>query len=693
MAVREDSRPPAPATGNADPFLWLEEMEGARALAWVKSENAKTLGVVQRDPRFAALYVDAYEIASAQDRIPSPSLLHGAVYNFWQDDEHVRGVWRYTSIAGYVQSSPAWTTALDLDALATSEHANWVWKGADCVDPQQDRCMVSLSDGGEDAVTIREFDLTSNRFVADGFVLPRGKQSTAWEGRDALLVAREWSQGEVTVSGYPYVVKRLRRGEPLSAAVEVFRGEGSDGGYGVEPIAFHDAEGHTAILISRPISTFEAETYLLTPNGARKLPVPLKSQPAGLFNGCLFFTLQEDWQAANAEFPRGALVSFDLAAAQAGSEHLAPSLVYAPGPRETLDAVSQTRNRLLLTTYENVRGRAWTYALQPEDGRWRKERLAVPDESSISIEGADPFGNVAYLSATSFLTPPSVWELNAQTGVLRVVKASPARFDASRDVVEQREARSTDGTRIPYFIVHPKGMELDSNNPTLLTAYGGFDLSMTPYYDGILGKLWLERGGVFVLANIRGGGEFGPDWHEAGLTTYRHRIYDDFTAVARDLIERKVTSPRRLGIQGGSNGGLLMGVAFTQHPELWNAVDVQIPLLDMLRFEQIQAGASWTGEFGSVSNPEQRAFLASISPYHNLKEGVRYPEPLIWTTTKDDRVGPQHARKFAAKLAAMHIPYLFYEVTEGGHGAGANLRELALTSTLEMMYLIQKLID
>jgi prolyl oligopeptidase len=455
-------------------------------------------------------------------------------------------------------------------------------------------------------------------------------------------------------------------------------------------LVLHDGAGNRATLIERPLTTFEAEYYLVAAGGPRRLTLPLKAQPAALVAGKLLVTLQEEWNANGTVFPQGSLVEVDLAAASADPQHLKPALVYAPGPRETLEDVAQTSSQLLLTTYENVRGRAWVYTPDAKQG-WTKTRLDLPDDSSIVVNDADRHGPSAYLTTTSFLVPPTLWHVDATTAAASIVKVSPPRFDASNDVVEQREATSKDGTQIPYFIVHPKNMKLDGNNPALLYAYGGFDVSETPNYSGILGKLWLERGGVYVLANIRGGGEFGPAWHDAGLTTNRQRIYDDFAAVAQDLIATKVTNPRRLGIQGGSNGGLLMGVEFTQHPELWHAVDIQVPLLDMLRFEQIAAGESWTGEYGSVSNPQQRAFLASISPYNNLKAGVAYPEPLIWTTTKDDRVGPQHARKFAAKLQALHDPYLFYEVTEGGHGAGANLRERALTSALEMTYLIRKL--
>jgi prolyl oligopeptidase len=676
----------------SDQFLWLEDVNGARAMAWVQDQNARTLRVLKNDPNFPGLYADAVKIVEAKDRIPTPQFVASDVYNFWQDPAHVRGIWRRTTTAQFANASPEWTTVLDLDALAASERANWVWKGSDCNWPSESRCLVYLSDGGEDAITAREYDMRAKQFVPGGFTLPKAKQTTAWESDDSLLVSREWSSGELTASGYPFIVKRVTRGQPLADAVEVFRGAKSDGGYGVTPIALHDGAGNTAVLIARPLSTFNAEYYLVTASGPQKLGLPLQSQPVGLLAGRLLFTLQEDWTANGSSFAQGSLVAIDLAGASADPATLKPTLVYAPGPRETLDSVGQTSSHLVVTTYENVRGRAWIYT-PGAGGGWTKQRLDLPDNSTIVVNDTDQHGEGAYLTTTSFLTPPSLWQLDAANGDLHVVKESPARFDASNDVVEQREATSKDGTRVPYFIVHPKNMRLDGTNPTLLYAYGGFEVSITPTYSGILGKLWLERGGVYVLANIRGGGEFGPAWHTAGLTIHRQRVYDDFAAVARDLIATKVTTPRRLGIQGGSNGGLLMGVEFTQHPELWHAVDIQVPLLDMLRYEQIEAGESWTGEYGSVSNPEQRAFLASISPYNNLKAGVRYPEPFIWTTTKDDRVGPQHARKFAAKLAALHDPYLFYEVIEGGHASGANLRERAFTSALEMTYFIRKLVN
>ncbi len=676
------------ADSSADPFLWLEELNGTRALEWAKAENARTVGVLQKDPRFAGLYADALKIGEAKDRIPYPEIINGQAYNFWQDQEHVRGIWRRTTLADYAKSEPAWTTVLDLDALATAEGKNWIWHGADCDSPSRTRCLISLSDGGEDASTEREFDLTTGQFVADGFVLPRGKQNATWASEDTLLVAREWSPGDLTASGYAFIVKSLARGQPLTSATEVFRGTTTDVSAG--PFAITDGDGHRLLGVYRGVSFFERELRLFTPAGLKQLGIPLKANPAGLLQNRLLIHLADNWNANGASFSAGSLVSVDLTDALTDPEHLKPTNIYVPGPRESYDGSATTHDRLLVTSTENVRGRAFIYT-PDAGGGWSRQQLDLPDNSSISLVAADDHASDAYVAITGFLAPTTLMHIDAATGAATSVKAVAPKFDASKLVVEQREATSKDGTKIPYFLVHPKAMRYDGTTPTILYSYGGFEVSLTPSYSGTLGKLWLERGGAYALANIRGGGEFGPAWHEAGLKTNRQRIYDDFAAVAQDLITRKVTSPRRLGIEGGSNGGLLMGVEFTQHPELFHAVDIQVPLLDMLRFEQIQAGASWVGEYGSVSIPEERAFLASISPYHNLRRGVKYPEPLVWTTTKDDRVGPQHARKFAAKLAAMHLPYFFYEVTEGGHGSGANIKERAFMDALQYTYFSRKL--
>ncbi len=675
-----------------DNFRWLEEMTGARAMAWVKAENAKTAAVLEKDSRYAGIYKSALAMAQAKDRLAYPRFLRGALYNFWQDSAHVRGIWRRTTLSSYRSTSPEWTTVLDLDSLAKVEKANWVYAGSTCAKPEERRCLLFLSDGGEDAITVREFDLVTRSFVKGGFEIPKGKQRVSWAGVDTLLVSREWKPGEVTSSGYPFIVKRLVRGQKLADAVEIYRGSAKDGGYGVSPLTLTDAAGHRVSFIDRPLSTFEAEKYIVRATDVAKLSMPLKSGIAELIDGQVIVQLSDAWTAGGKTIRTGSVAAFDLAAAMREPGALRPVAIFEPGARESVGGVAATRDRLLIGAYENVKGRVFV-AKRAADGTWSRSPIALPDNVSTYVIDTDAARNDAFISVTGFLTPSSIWLADASKATAAQVKALSPRFDASHATVEQLEATSKDGTKIPYFVVHPTNMARDGSNPTILYAYGGFEASMTPNYNPDIGKLWIEQGGVYVLANIRGGGEFGPAWHEAGLKTHRQVIYDDFAAVAEDLIARKITSPRRLGIQGGSNGGLLMGVEFTQRPELWNAVDIQVPLLDMLRFEQIQAGASWVGEYGSVSNPDERKFLASISPYHNLRPGVKYPEPLIWTTTKDDRVGPQHARKFAAKMSAMGLPYLFHEVIEGGHGSGANAAQQAHTTALEFTYFARKLMD
>jgi prolyl oligopeptidase len=675
----------------SDPYIWLEEVNSPKAMDWVKKENDKTTAVLEKDPRYAVLYKDALTIAEAKDRIPFPSSLDGAIYNFWQDADHVRGIWRKTTLESYRSAAPNWTTVLDLDALATAEKANWFLRNISCTQPDERHCMIDLSDGGEDATTQREFDLKQGKFMSDGFVLPHGKQGSAWEDDNTLLVDREWAPGELTSSGYPFVVKRLKRGQPLSAAQEVFRGSKTD--VGVGPTVLDDSAGHRVSLIERNVTFFESEHYLLSADRPVRLALPKKVTILGLIDNRLIISLAEDWKPADTNFTQGSVVSLDVPAMAHDPQHLKPNLLYAPGPRQSFDSASVTRSALIVTIYDNVRSRAFVYRPAP-NGAWKSQQVDFPENQTIGIADTTIHGDDAFLTVTGFLRPSSLWWLDTKSDSKPMqIKELPAKFDASRDVVEQYQVKSSDGTEIPYFVVHPTNLKLDGNNPTVLTAYGGFQVANTPAYSATEGKLWLERGGVYVLANIRGGGEFGPAWHEAGLKTHRQIIYDDFTAVARDLIARKITSPRHLGIEGGSNGGLLMGVEYTQHPELWNAVDIQVPLLDMLRYEKIAAGSSWVGEYGSVSNPDEAAFLAKISPYNNIHKGTNYPEALIWTTTKDDRVGPQHARKFAARLSEDGIPYMFYEVIEGGHGSGANLKERAHTNALETTYFIRKLFD
>jgi prolyl oligopeptidase len=677
-------------TAGDDPFIWLEDAHGARAMAWVEAENAKTSAALENDALFSSLFKDARTIAEAKDRIPEPTVIGGRVFNFWQDADHEHGIWRQASQPDFQSKDPRWRTVLDLDALSKAEKANWFWKGAICNEPKELRCIVSLSDGGEDAVTVREFDLHDAKLIDGGFSLPSGKQDAAWADADTLLVSREWKPGEVTRSGYAFVVKSIKRGQPLDAAVEIFRGSPDD--VGVTPFTLNDGSGHSAVMVQRAVSIFEFEFYLLgSRQQALKLTMPRKAEFLALIDGRLIVSLHEDWkQEQGSTLKQGSLVSIELDAAAANPAHLRPALVYSPAAREAFRDAGATRGHLLVHTLDNVNGQVYSYTPEPKN-HWSRQQLALPGNVSVDLIDTDLHSEQAFVQITGFLTPPKLVLADLSNGTLTTVKTLPAKFDASHDVVEQFAATSKDGTKIPYFIVHPNGMKMDGSTPAILNAYGGFQVARTPAYSAELGKLWLERGGVFVLANIRGGGEFGPAWHEAGLKTQRQRIYDDFAAVGEDLVAKGFTSSAHLGIMGGSNGGLLMGVEFIQRPQLWRAVDIQVPLLDMLRYEQIAAGSSWVGEYGSVSVPEERQFLASISPYNNLKTGVKYPEALIWSTTKDDRVGPQHARKFAAKLSAMGVPYYYYEVIEGGHGAGATPLEQAKMHAREYMYFSRKL--
>jgi prolyl oligopeptidase len=680
--------PAVPAT--PDKYLWLEDVYSPRSMAWVKAEDARSLKVLESDPRYAAYHAEALKLSEAPDRLPAPEQRDGEIYNLWRDASHINGIYRKTTLADYLTKQPTWKTVIDYDALGTQDNVKWVSKGLHCLYPGDRYCMVSLSAGGEDADTMREFDLKSGKFVAGGFILPHSKQDVAWLDKDTLIVARDWGAGTMTSSGYPFIVKLWKRGTPLDAAKEVFRGNPAD--LGASGYTLHDANGHSLTFFVRAVTIFESQTFVLTSGGPKQLMIPAKSNVSGMIDGRVLLNIDQDWTPAGQRqtFKQGSLLEMKLSDVLKDPTRPKPSIVFEPTANEFLQDIATTKSHLLLTTLDHVQGRAYVYS-PPRLTGWTHRQLPVPENVSVDIVSTSSSDDNFFLGITGFLTPPSLFLGDALAASLTLEKTEPARFDASKDVVEQFEATSKDGTKIPYFIVHPKNLQYNGSNPTLLNAYGGFQVSETPSYSPNIGKLWLEHGGIFVLANIRGGGEFGPAWHEAGLKTHRQRIYDDFTAVGEDLIARRVTSPRHLGIMGGSNGGLLMGVEMTQHPDLWNAIVIQVPLLDMLRYEKIAAGASWVGEYGSVSVPAERTFLASISPYNQLKPGAKYPEPLIFTTTKDDRVGPQHARKFAAKMEEFHEPFFYDEITEGGHAAGANLIEQANTWALTYVYLTRKL--
>jgi len=679
------------AAPDDDPYTWMEEIEGARALDWAKAENARSLPQLQNDRRYAGLYADALKIATAKDRIPTVTFAgDGGLWDYWQDADHVRGVWRKTSVESYRAGSPEWKTVLDIDALAKAENANWVWKGGDCLPPDDRLCLVSLSNGGKDAVEVREFDTQTGKFVEGGFKLPEGKHRFDWIDKDTLLLVTEWAKGDVTTSGYPFIAKLLKRGQPLSAARQVFAGQKTDGGYGVQSIVLRDAAGKVqAVVIQRPLDTFNAEYYLLAGDRPLRLDLPKKSSVQGYLDGRVIVSLEQDWAAKGMK--EGDLVDFDLAAFKRSPDALTPSLVLRPTQTQSVEQVATTKSRMVVALLDNVKGQVLSYRRAGD--RWISEKLDLPADSTITIGSAADADDRLILNVASYLTPNSQWLADASGGKPAQLRTLPARFDASKFVTEQHWATSKDGVKVPYFVVRGKDTKLDGSNPTLLYAYGGFLVSQTPAYAATVGKLWLEKGGVYVVANIRGGGEFGPRWHNAGLKLNRMRVYDDFFAVSEDLIARKVTNPKKLGIMGGSNGGLLMGVALTKRPDLYNAVVIQVPLFDMIGYDHIGAGSSWIGEYGDPKVPEERAMLMSYSPYQNLKPGQAYPRVFIETSTKDDRVHPAHARKAAARLKEYGYDYLYYENIDGGHAAAANLNERAMRQALEYTYLMQRLMD
>jgi prolyl oligopeptidase len=677
--------PAAPAAqAAADPYLWLEEVEGERALAWVHEQNNRSLPVLENDPRYAGLLSAALEVAESRDRLALGQIRGGYLYNFWQDPDHVRGILRRARLDGYAANDPRWETVLDIDALARTENANWVYQGVDC-DPSGVRCMVSLSNGGLDASTDREFDLSTQQFVEGGFVVPEAKSNHGWLDRDTLLVATDWGAGSLTESGYPFILKAWRRGTPLSSATEVMRGEASDVSIGVA--TFEDeSNDHIAIAVEAE-SFFETVYSLITPQGPQRLTLPRKSTIHNFFSDRLIVTLEEAWTVGGHTYSSGSLLAIPLASATSAAPAI--EVIFTPNERQSIEDVEATRDGILVTGFDNVRGRLQRFTLR--NGAWRGEQVSLPPTGVVTLPSMSTSDARAFAVFEDFLTPPTLYALNGARA--RSVRSLPAQFDASPYVTEQFEATSADGTRVPYFVVRRRDMQLNGQNPTLLYAYGGFQASQVPSYNAYIGRLWLDQGGTYVLANIRGGGEFGPNWHAAGLLTNRQRIYDDFYAVERDLVERRITSPRRLGISGRSNGGLLMGVMLNQHPEMVNAAVIGSPLLDMLRYDQLLAGASWVGEYGSPNVPEQRAFLEQITPYQNLRPGENFPTVFIYTSTKDDRVHPGHARKYGARLTELGVPYLYYENTDGGHQANANLREAARRRSFEYMYLTQRLID
>ncbi|MCB9384496.1 MAG: S9 family peptidase [Bryobacterales bacterium] len=675
---------PKPESAEAeDPNLWLEDIEGDKPLAWVREQNERTLKELEADPRYQPMYDEALAILTSKERIPMGQIHGGHVYNFWQDDEHVRGLWRRATVDSYRTNTANWETLLDMDALAESEHENWIWHGYDCLGPDYKLCLVDLSRGGSDASVLREFSLETKEFVAGGFQTPDGKNGAEWLDADTLLVSSDWGGGR-TDSGYAREVRRWRRGQPFEAAEPVFEGEKTDVATGASVLRH---AGKAYPLIERAVTFYESEYHWLKPSGElADLPLPKRVRLGGVFQGELLLWLQEPWKHDDVDYAEG-----DLAALR--FDDMTARLLFHPAENQSVDGVAATQSSIVVTLLEDVAGKA----LRIRDGK--ATQIKLPANGVLSLAGSSGDRDDFFLIHESLTTPQTLLHVSAANKVSASM-ALPAFYDAAGVVVEQHFAKSKDGTRVPYFVMGKKEVLEKGNAPTIQYGYGGFLIPVLPvYYEdpsrpqhgALAGKLWISRGGVLVLSNIRGGGEYGPRWHDAALKENRQRAYDDFFAISEDLIKRGVTTPEKLGAIGRSNGGLLMGVALTQRPDLYHAIDCGVPLFDMKRYNKLLAGASWMGEYGNPDVPEEWAYISQYSPYQNLKSGQPYPKVLFYTSTKDDRVHPGHARKAAARMAELGYDFYYYENIEGGHGGTANQKQLAMRTALEYAYFAHEL--
>lgn len=674
------------AVAEDDEFLWLEEVESEQALDWARAQNERSEGRLTSHPLFETLHQRNLEILNSEDRIAYPSLMGGRIYNFWRDATHVRGIWRTTTREGYRGESPEWETIIDVDRLASDEDRNWVWAGSSCRYPDYDRCLVSLSVGGADATVRREFDLASREFVEDGYELPESKSYLSWRDRDSVFYAPAFEPEEVTTSEYPRKIYIWDRGTPRDEARLIFEGEKTD--VLVTALRFWDKQTPYDMILRLP-TFFTREYHLYSDDGIVKIDIPGDAELAGVLDGQLLIELKSDWQRGEHKYLQGALLASPMADVLEGEPVF--EVLFQPGPRQAVAGVSTTENTVLVQILDNVNGQMLRF-VHTDDG-WQRQALNVPEMGTLSVVSTDDKSDRFYYNYTGFLTPSQLFEADAMADSHESIRSEPVWFDAEGMTVSQHEATSADGEKIPYFVVKPAGFEANGDTPTLLGAYGGFEVARTPFYSGIIGNSWLTRGGVYVLANIRGGGEFGPRWHQAALKEKRQRAFDDLIAVAEDLIERKITSADHLGISGGSNGGLLVGAVMVQRPDLFNAVVCQVPLLDMKRYHKLLAGASWMAEYGDPDDPEQWAYISQYSPYQNVSADADYPVPFVTTSTRDDRVHPGHARKMVAKMLDQEHEVLYYENIEGGHGGAANLNQAAYLNALIYAYLHERLMN
>lgn len=666
-----------------DKYIYLEDVDGKKALEFVEKQNKATFDVLLNRKEYPEIYQNTLNIVNATDRIAYPTVNGNFIYNFWQDKTNERGIWRKTTKENFNSKNVTWETVLDIDALSKKDNIKWVFKGARGLYPDYNKFLISLSKGGGDAVVVKEFDATTKTFVENGFSVPEAKSNVSYLDANTIIIGSDFGAGTMTDSGYPRQVKLWSRGTDLKNAKLVYEGDKTD----VSVSGYNILDGKNNFFIINKGTTFYTSKKLLSINNKLiTIDIPNDADIATIMNNQLIVTLKSDWLVNNKTYKQGSVVSlnFDLLI----NDKKEIKTIFEPSATNSVEGISTTKNFLILNVLNNVKSELYNYSLVK--GKWIQSKIKTQDFGTISIVGTDEFTDDYYYDYQNFITPTSLYYSNAKTQKTELVKALPSYFDASKFSVNQYKAKSKDGEMIPYFVVAAKNIKLDGTNPTLLNAYGGFEVSRVPTYSGALGKVWLENSGVYVLANIRGGGEFGPKWHQAGLKEKRQNIYNDFHAVAEDLIAKKITSSKNLGIMGGSNGGLLMGVALTQRPDLYNAVVCQVPLLDMKRYNKLLAGASWMGEYGDPDTTDWE-FIKKYSPYQNLRENTKYPEVFFMTSTRDDRVHPGHARKMAAKMLEMGNKIYYYENTEGGHGGASTNEQRAKFNSLYMTYLFMKL--
>lgn len=665
-----------------DDFAWLEDIYGDEQLDWVAKQNARTADMLA-GPDFDAAQAEILEVLDGADRIPVPAKRGDFYYNFWRDETNPRGLWRRTTPESYASAEPDWEILLDVDELCRTEDAAWVFSGSATRYPDYTRALIRLSPDGGDAVTLREFDLETKQFVAGGFEVPAAKTHASWIDADTVFIATDFGPGSMTTSSYPRQVRRWRRGQPLADADLVFEvpAEQLTAGAG------HDhTPGFERDFVYGAMDFYTSRTYLLSPAGPVHIDVP-DDATVDVHREWLLVRPRSDWDAGGRTHPAGSLIAADFEEFLAGSRDF--TTLFTPDAHTSLEGWSWTRNHLLLTTLHDVSSRI--EVLTPSGGWARAALPGAPALQTAAVTGVDDLDSDDYLMIVSGFLTPSTLRLGTIGGRdAKTLKTAPEFFDASGMSVEQHFATSKDGTRVPYFQISPR--DVGAGAPTLLHGYGGFEHSQTPAYSGTIGRAWLQRGGVYVVANIRGGGEYGPGWHHAALRENRPRAYEDFAGVAEDLLSRGVTTPERLGCEGRSNGGLLVGNMLTTYPHLFGAISCGVPLLDMKRYTKLSAGTSWIAEYGDPDVPADWDFIKTFSPYHNLDAATSYPPTLFYTVTSDDRVGPVQARKMAARMQALGVGNVWmYENRNGGHGGGSDNKEMAHYLAASYSFLFDRL--